>query len=119
MFNEVTIGSELTLRGPVGKFTLPETIDKDLYLICTGTGIAPFRSMVNFINANAVAHKNIYLVFGCRTMADCLYKDELLQLQSTLPNFNYLPCFSRENELPDWANKGYVHAAYEEKIISK
>src|ERR1700704_5089682 len=45
LFNEVKVGSELTLRGPQGVFTLPEQIDRDLFFICTGTGIAPFRSM--------------------------------------------------------------------------
>ncbi len=43
LFKEVKEGSELILRGPQGVFTLPENLDKDLFLICTGTGIAPFR----------------------------------------------------------------------------
>lgn len=116
LFNEVNVGSELTLRGPLGKFTLPETIDNDLYLICTGTGIAPFRSMVNYICNNSIAAKNIYLVFGCRTFADCLYKDELVALQEQMPNFRYLPCFSRETDVPDWGKKGYVHQAYIDAI---
>src|SRR6201992_2584102 len=46
LFNEVSVGSELTLRGPQGVFILPENIDRDIFLICTGTGIAPFRSMI-------------------------------------------------------------------------
>ena len=116
LFNEVSIGSELTLRGPVGKFTLPETIENDLYFICTGTGIAPFRSMVNYINNNNVAAKNIYLVFGCRTFADCLYKDELIALQNKMPNFHYMPCFSRETDVPEWGKKGYVHQSYKDAI---
>src|SRR5580693_7174479 len=43
LFNEVKVGSQLTLRGPQGVFTLPDPIEKDLFLICTGTGVAPFR----------------------------------------------------------------------------
>src|ERR1700730_12992217 len=39
LFNEVSVGSELTLRGPQGVFVLPEKIEKDLFFICTGTGI--------------------------------------------------------------------------------
>src|SRR5437868_3724890 len=31
LFNEVKEGSELTLRGPVGVFTLPEVIERDLF----------------------------------------------------------------------------------------
>src|SRR3989337_4229528 len=49
LFNNVSVGSELTLRGPQGVFTLPPVIEKDLFFICTGTGIAPFRSMAHFI----------------------------------------------------------------------
>src|SRR5215212_2662892 len=45
LFNEVKEGSELTLRGPHGVFVLPPVLDEDLFLVCTGTGIAPFRSM--------------------------------------------------------------------------
>src|ERR1700749_2439615 len=41
LFNEVKEGSELTVRGPQGVFTLPEPLDRDLVLICRGTGIAP------------------------------------------------------------------------------
>jgi len=112
LFNHVSVGSELTLRGPQGKFTLPETIEKDLYLICTGTGIAPFRSMVNYIYENNISHRNIYLVFGCRQLSDCLYKEELLVLQEKLTNFHYMPCFSREADVPNFGYKGYVHEAY-------
>jgi ferredoxin-NADP reductase len=116
LFNETTIGSELTLRGPVGKFTLPETIENDLYLICTGTGIAPFRSMVHYIKNKNIAAKNIYLVFGCRTFSDCLYGNELVALQNEMPNLHYLPCFSREVDVPNWGRKGYVHQAYIDAI---
>ena len=66
LFNEIKEGSELTLRGPQGVFTLPETLDKDFYLICTGTGIAPFRSMINYIKIHNIPHQNINLIFGTR-----------------------------------------------------
>src|SRR6185312_4141785 len=48
IFTEIKEGSTFTLRGPQGVFVLPETIEKNLYLICTGTGIAPFRSMLHY-----------------------------------------------------------------------
>src|SRR6187431_1367036 len=43
LFNEITVGSELTFRGAQGVFVLHEPIAKPIFLICTGTGIAPFR----------------------------------------------------------------------------
>src|SRR6478609_583923 len=39
LFEEVSVGSELTLRGPLGSFTLPAPLEKVIFLICTGTGI--------------------------------------------------------------------------------
>ncbi|MEI9957582.1 MAG: hypothetical protein WDM90_15090 [Ferruginibacter sp.] len=66
MFNEVVVGSEISFRGPVGIFTLPDVLDTDYYLICTGTGIAPFRSMLHSIALQDTLHKNVYLIFGTR-----------------------------------------------------
>ena len=111
LFNEVKEGSELTLRGPVGVFTLHEgVLDHDLFLICTGTGIAPFRSMVNKIKLENTPHKNINLIFGCRTKADLLYFDELKALSDSMEGFHYIPALSREN----WEGaSGYVHPVYE------
>src|SRR5690349_19005829 len=61
LFDEIVEGSELMLRGPQGVFTLPEILDRDLFLICTGTGIAPFRSMAHFVKLHNIEHKNMYL----------------------------------------------------------
>jgi ferredoxin-NADP reductase len=116
LFNEIKEGSEITLRGPVGVFTLPDPIEKDIFLICTGTGIAPFRSMANSIKLYKTPFNKVHLIFGCRTQKDLLYYDELTQLQKDLPGFYYHPVLSRE----DWdGNKGYVHAIYENLCTDK
>jgi CDP-4-dehydro-6-deoxyglucose reductase len=119
LFNEINVGSNITLRGPVGVFTLPETLDKDLYLICTGTGIAPFRSMAHWIHQHKIAHKNIHLIFGCRKLTDQLYGAELKALEMQENNFFYHPVFSREDTVPDGAHKGYVHGVYEQLLAAK
>ncbi len=112
LFNEVGLGSELTFRGPQGVFVLKEDdLQKEIFLICTGTGVAPFRSMAHYVKLHNVPHKNIYLLFGTRTRKDLLYYDELSELQKELPGFQYIPTLSRE----DWeGRKGYVHTIYEE-----
>jgi CDP-4-dehydro-6-deoxyglucose reductase len=111
LFNEVKVGSELVFRGPQGVFVLPENIEKDIFFICTGTGIAPFRSMLNFIKLHAVSHKDLYLIYGCRTQKDLLYFDEMKALQNDLDNFYFIPTLSREA----WdGHTGYVHNLYEE-----
>jgi len=111
LFKEVSVGSELVYRGPQGVFTLPPLIEKDLYFICTGTGIAPFRSMLHYISEHNVPHQNLYLIFGCRKKVNLLYYEELQALVQDIPNFHYIPTLSRE----EWEGKtGYVHAIYEE-----
>ena len=111
LFKEAGVDFELTYRGPQGVFTLKDPIDHDLFFICTGTGIAPFRSMLNHIKIHNIPHKNIYLIFGCRKKEDLLYYDEMKQLASDMPGINYIPTLSRE----EWEGRsGYVHAIYEE-----
>lgn len=113
LFYQSGVGTELTLRGPQGVFVLPESIEQDLFFICTGTGIAPFRSMSHHIFNHQITHKNIYLIFGCRKSCDCLYGTELKALEEKIPSFNYISTFSREE--PGGAYRtGYVHTAYEE-----
>ncbi|MFT3826889.1 MAG: FAD-dependent oxidoreductase [Chitinophagaceae bacterium] len=114
LFNEIKEGDTLTLRGPQGVFVLPETIDRDLFLVCTGTGIAPFRSMVHYIMDHTIAHQDIYLIFGCRKFCDSLYGPEMKELQSGVSNFHYIPTYSREEANGDDYRTGYVHNIYEE-----
>jgi ferredoxin-NADP reductase len=110
MFEQVSEGSELTLRGPHGVFVLPQDLGEELFLICTGTGIAPFRSMVRYLADHPREHAPIHLVFGCRGQVDLLYHQELKELQERLPGFHYHPTLSRES----WdGHCGYVHSVYE------
>lgn len=117
LFNNVKEGDEIPVRGPQGVFTLPDEIETDLFFICTGTGIAPFRSMLhNLRTTGKPAFKNIFLIYGTRTQKDFLYHDDMLQLEKDLTNFHYLPTLSREK----WEGRtGYVHPIYEELIAQK
>lgn len=109
-FNEVQVGSKLTLRGPQGIFTLPEHLDDELYMICTGTGIAPFRSMLHYIQREDISYNTIHLIFGSRKKDDLLYYDEMKRFAAELPRFYYHPTLSRET----WEGlSGYVHPVYE------
>ena len=113
LFNKVGIGSVLKLSKALGRFVLPETTDKDICLICTGVGLAPFRSMyLDVLNKNKNI-KQINLIFGTRTEEDLLYKNELFELSEKFSNFNYFPTLSRSSD--SWnGRKGYVHNIYKE-----
>jgi len=110
LFNEIKLGSEIKFRGAQGVFVLPENKQKEIFLICTGTGIAPFRSMVKYIQLHNIPFQNIHMVYGCRKKVDLLYYDELKELEKDLPGFHYHPTLSREH----WEGHfGYVHPVYE------
>lgn len=116
IFDEVIVGSELSFRGAQGVFTLKEPLDKEIFLICTGTGIAPFRSMIHHIKNKSIPHQNINLIFGCRTKDTLLYYEEMKALAASVPGFKYIPTLSREK----WEGAtGYVHPVYEELIKEK
>jgi ferredoxin-NADP reductase len=112
LFNEIKEGSEITLRGPQGVFVLPAAINKHLFFVCTGTGIAPFRSMAHHIINHNIPHQHIHLIFGSRTLPDALYMEEMKALQQKHDNFFYHPTFSRETAA-EGVHIGYVHQVYE------
>lgn len=119
LFNRMTVGSEVELTGPKGKFVLPQEIDQELCFICTGTGIAPFRSMLLDLARHPRPTKNIHLIFGTRTLDDVLYYDDMQELSRNLPQLNYQITLSRTT--PDnWTgHRGYVHAVYEQIFADK
>jgi CDP-4-dehydro-6-deoxyglucose reductase len=110
LFDEVSEGDQLKFKGPEGGFVLPETITQDLVFICTGTGIAPFRSMILDIKRRNIAHRGLHLIFGSRKENGLLYREEMEELSQSLSGFRYDAVLSRQADWPGW--KGYVHQVY-------
>jgi CDP-4-dehydro-6-deoxyglucose reductase len=114
LFEQIVTGSELRFRGPLGNFVLPETLDRDICMVCTGTGIAPFRSQIHYLSNNKIPVRSIHLVFGTRWKRDVLYFDELTKLAEDFPAFHYYPTLSRESAHGWNGRRGYVHEVYKE-----
>ncbi len=113
LFETATVGTVLRWKGPDGAFTLPTDLEeKDLVLICTGTGIAPFRSMIREVKNRNLPFKNIHLIFGCRTEPDILYRAEMEALVQEMPGFRYDIALSRQTDGPGY--QGYVHQIYQQ-----
>jgi ferredoxin-NADP reductase len=101
-------GAELTGQGPFGDFILHPP-PRDTVFIATGTGIAPFRSMLQWLFADPSRHlhKRYWLLFGNRTESDIYYHEEFKRLAAEQKSFEYLPTLSRSG--PDWKGlQGYV-----------
>jgi CDP-4-dehydro-6-deoxyglucose reductase len=110
--DEIKVGDEITFKGPEGQFVLPEKIEHDLIFICTGTGVAPFRAMIQQIKDNGGTDHKVHLIFGTRFLRDVLYREEFEILANNTDWFNYTIVLSREE---NWnGRKGYVHQVYKE-----
>lgn len=111
---DLQVGDVLLSSLPEGRFILPEEIvNKELFFICTGTGVAPFRCMVKELLNKKGYKYPVHLYFGGRTAADLLYREEFEEMEKQFSNFYYFPVLSREN----WNGlSGYVHSHYERKI---
>jgi CDP-4-dehydro-6-deoxyglucose reductase len=113
LFNKIEKGQTIKFKGPSGAFILPKQMDHPMVMICTGTGVAPFRSMLMEIKEKKLKHPPIHLIFGTRYKDGILYRTELEGLASDVENFQYDIVLSRE---PNWNGyKGYVHQVYLEK----
>ena len=101
-------GAEIACQGPFGDFILRPPL-RDTVFIATGTGIAPFRSMLHWLLAYESRHQGhgFWLVFGSRYEKDIYYHDEFLRLAEQYANFHYLPTLSRGGT--EWRGlRGYV-----------
>ena len=116
LFNEVKPGSILACSAAQGSFVLAEPLPTTLVFICTGTGVAPFRAMLqSLFKQDDFPNAEIHLIFGCRTKSDLLYYDEFKEWETKNRQFFYHPVLSRE---PEWNGyKGYVHQVYQQKFL--
>ena len=114
LFDKISKGSTLTFKGPEGNFILPQNLEStQLIMVCTGTGIAPFRSMIQEVTLKQIPFLRMHLIFGARKVEDILYREEMEKLAEILPNFSYDICLSKEPSWPGY--KGHVHQVYLEK----
>lgn len=118
LFDQISQGDVLKYKGPQGMFTAPKKEYNEVVLVCTGTGIAPFRSMLNYwaIQENRPSY-DVTLIFGTRTSKDILYYEELLELENHWEGFQYRVALSREDVDDNRFYSGYVHPIYLERNV--
>ena len=92
-------GDEVDFTGPWGSFILRRPASDSIF-VATGTGIAPFRSM---LPAALAAHpdRKFTLIFGARHQHGLLYDAEFRALAAAHPNFAYQPTLTRCP--PEWS----------------
>ena len=74
------VGQQITIRGPYGKPFPVETElkGKDLLFIAGGIGLAPLRSVINYVRDNRGNYGSVQIVYGARSKDDLVDYNEII-----------------------------------------
>lgn len=105
------VGQRFEMSEPQGSFVMQDAPGLEIVFVCTGTGVAPFRSMIHSLFSGVLVSKPVHLIFGNRREEDILYRKEFEALEKEQANFHFHPVLSRDE---NWSGaKGYVHPIYQ------
>lgn len=89
-------GESVEMAGPLGYFTWRNPVS-DSILVATGTGIAPFRGMLqSYLRGGG--DRAVTLLYGVRYESSLLYRAEFEQMAAEHPNFQFWPTLTRASE---------------------
>ncbi len=105
-------GDAIEMQPPLGQFTIRNP-SRDAILVATGTGIAPFRSILKaHLTESSAAFT---LIFGVRYEPHLMYRGEFEEMARRFSRFRFWPTLSRPD--PCWRGRtGHVQAHLEEAI---
>lgn len=89
------VGQAVEFKGPYGHFVLKQDSSRHAVFIATGTGIAPFKSMVEEELAKG-NRRNFTILWGVRNLRDIYYKEAFEALAQKFPNFKFHLTLSQE-----------------------
>jgi ferredoxin--NADP+ reductase len=107
--SRIWVGPKIT-----GLFTLADVPpDQNLVMVATGTGLAPYMSMLR-TRLEAGEKRKVAVLVGARHSWDIGYQSELRMMQRLAPNFAFLPIVSRpDGEPTPWGGaKGHVQSLW-------
>src|SRR3954465_7033111 len=96
-FHDVArVGDTIELRGPLGgHFLWPGSSDKPVLLIGAGSGVVPLMAMIRYRKVSAEPVP-VALSLSAKTWGDGLFRDELRELEMSLPDFALALALTRE-----------------------
>lgn len=99
-------GEKIQFGLPDNSFYLHNDGQRHLLFVATGTGIAPFRSMLYALFERPIT-KTVTLFWGLRSEQDIYYQNDLESICRQHPNFSFVIALSRSQK--NWAGaKGRV-----------
>ena len=88
--HSMEVGQMITVRGPYGRHfpVYDELLGKDLLIIAGGIGLAPVRSVINYVRDNRDQFGSVDIVYGSRSKDDLVYYKEIVEEWMNTPGFN-------------------------------
>ena len=107
--HELQVGDEITVRGPYGNnFPVDtELKGKNLLFVAGGIGLAPLRSVINYVLDNRDDYGTVDIVYGSRSKQDLLDYKEIIDEWSKDAGVHVH--LTIDNPQPDWdGHVGFV-----------
>lgn len=98
--HQMEVGQEITIRGPYGNGFPVESAfkGKDLLFVAGGIGLAPLRSVINYVRAHRENYGKVDIVYGSRSADDLVDYKEIIDEWMNEPDFNVWLTIDREQE---------------------
>ena len=103
------VGQQITIRGPYGKhFPVEDEFKgKDLMVVAGGVGLAPVRSVINYVRAKRQDYGKVMIVYGSRSKEDLVDFPEIENVWCKEDGINVHLTIDREQ--PEWdGHVGFV-----------
>lgn len=109
-FSHAKPSDTFQMTGPFGVLTLPKEIPERLILIGTGTGVAPYRSMLPQLRTLVEQGQKVHILMGARQREDLFYQQDFQALANASTEVCFESCLSREEDVKAARGeyKGYV-----------
>ena len=107
--HSLVVGDEITVRGPYGNNFPVETElkGKDLLFIAGGIGLAPLRSVINYVIDNRENYGKVDILYGSRSADDLVQLKEIQEVWMNTPGVNVYLTIDRPQD--GWTgNVGFV-----------
>ena len=100
----LNVGDMVGVRGPFGTgFDADFLKGKDLLFIAGGLGIAPLRSLFNYVLDNRRDFGRVILLYGCKEPRELLFTDEMFALVNR-DDVEFLPTVDSCPENEEWSD---------------
>jgi CDP-4-dehydro-6-deoxyglucose reductase len=101
----------LRIEGPFGSFYLREDSDKPLIFLASGTGFAPIKALLEYMEAQNI-QRPVTLYWGGRRPEDLYLNVWVHEQAARMPQLRYVPVVSDALAEDAWTGRtGFVHRA--------